>query len=222
MRLVIAEDSLIFREGLTKVLEDRGHQVLATAAHADQVLAMVARHHPDVLLMDIRMPPTHTDEGLRLAVTVHTRHPTVGVLVLSQYEAASYAANLLDGGAKRTGYLLKDTVLDATILEEALHRVHSGGTVIDPALVSQLMNVRRQDDPLDLLTARERDVLALMAQGLSDRGIADRLHVSVTTVGTHTQHLFRKLALTEDPVGNRRVTAVLRYLREPGQVTGPG
>jgi DNA-binding NarL/FixJ family response regulator len=213
MRLIIAEDALLVREGLTRLLAGLGHQVVATATRAEQVLSLVARHLPDVVIMDIRMPPTQTDEGIRLALAVRERHPAVAVLVLSQYSEPAYAATLLDAGTGKVGYLLKDRLLDRHVLNEAIRRLSAGGVVIEPLLVGDLLRRPRAEDPVGSLTDRERDVLALMAEGLSDRGIAERLSVSTTTVGTHIQSLFRKLELPRQPTDNRRVAAVLAYLR---------
>jgi DNA-binding NarL/FixJ family response regulator len=210
---MLADDSLLVREGLARVLTRLAHQVVATASHADQVLGLVNRHRPDAIVMDIRMPPTHTDEGLRLTAKIRERHPLIAVLVLSQYVEPAYAATLLEEGGARVGYLLKDSVFAPATVDEALRRLHEGGTVLDPDLVRHLIRTPRSDDPLGRLTSREIDVLALMAQGLSDRGIAERLHLSQPTVSTHSQNLFRKLDLPNDPTDNRRVNAVLRYLR---------
>ncbi|GII63996.1 DNA-binding response regulator [Sphaerisporangium krabiense] len=212
MRLIIAEDSLLAREGLNRLLGGLGHQVVATATRAEQVLGLVARHAPDAVVLDIRLPPTFTDEGLRLAAAIRRRHPRVAVLILSHYLENSYAAALLENGAARLGYLLKERLLDAAMLDEVLRRLHGGGTAVDPDVVAHLLAPRREHDALARLTGRERDVLALMAQGLSDRGIADRLALSVTTVGTHTHNVFRKLGIGDAPASNRRVNAVLAYL----------
>ncbi|MEV5412731.1 response regulator transcription factor [Thermopolyspora sp. NPDC052614] len=211
MRLVIADDGLLEREGLTRLLEGLGHQVVAVATHADQVPGMVARHRPDLAVLDIRLPPTFTAEGLRLAAAIRRRSGTA-VLVLSHYLESSYAAELLDGGTTKVGYLLKERLLNAASFDEVLHRVAGGGTAIDPAVVAHLLAPRRTEDVLSGLTPRERDVLALMAQGLSDRGIGDRLAVSLATVNTHTRNVFHKLGISGEPSSNRRVKAVLAYL----------
>jgi DNA-binding NarL/FixJ family response regulator len=218
VRLIVAEDHPVFRAGLCALLTDLGHAVVASNGHGDAVHGLVARHRPDVVLLDIRMPPTHTDEGLRLATDLRRRHPAVGVLLLSEYAEPAYARRLLDG-ERRAGYLLKQTVLTASTLDEALHRVAEGGVVVDPELVGELISA--PGDALAWLTARERDVLALLAQGQSDRGIADHLHVGTATVATHVKSVFRKLALPDDPGSNRRVAAALRYLESaswPGTV----
>ena len=201
------------REGLVRLLAGLGHELAGMALRAEQVLALVARQRPDVVIMDIRMPPTFTDEGLRLARTIRHRHPAVGVLVLSQYVEPAYADVLLQDGDAGMGYLLKDRLMDVGALDDALHRLAAGGAVIDPSLVDLLMTRTRPDDPLSGLTGRERDVLTLMAQGLSDRGIAMRLSVSLATVGTHVKAVYRKLGVSEAPEDNRRVSAVLAYLR---------
>ncbi|GAA2907809.1 response regulator transcription factor [Streptosporangium fragile] len=212
MRLIIAEDSLLAREGLTRLLAGLGHQVVAAATRAEQVLGLVARHSPDLVVLDIRLPPTFTDEGLRLATAIRRRHPRVAALILSHYLENSYTAALLGEGATKVGYLLKERLLDARMLDDVLHRLHGGGTAVDPEVVAHLLAPRDAGDPLARLTNRERDVLTLMAHGLSDRGIADRLALSVTTVGSHAHSVFRKLDIPDEPSSNRRVSAVLAYL----------
>ena len=214
MRLVVAEDSLLVRHGLAALLATMGHEVAGVAVRGDQVLSLVARTRPDVALLDVRMPPTFTDEGLRLATTIRERHPGVGVLVLSQQVEPAYAELLLRTGVTRVGYLLKDRVLAADDLGAALGRIHAGGTVIDEDLVVSLMDRPVTDQTLQALTDRERDVLALMAQGFSDRGIADHLSVSLATVDTHVRSVYRKVGIPDDPGGNKRVAAVLAYLRQ--------
>ncbi|MFI7541526.1 response regulator [Actinoplanes sp. NPDC049599] len=214
MRLIVADDHPVFRAGLCALLTDLGHEVVATVGHGDAVRTLVARHRPDAVVLDIRMPPTYTDEGLRAAADVRRRHPAVAVLVLSEYAEPAYAQRLLDG-ERRAGYLLKQTVLDASVLDEALRRIGDGGVVVDPVLVGEL--VRTPGTALEGLTGRERDVLALLAQGYSDRGIAERMHIGMTTVATHTKSLFRKLDLPTDPGSNRRVSAALRYLGGAGR-----
>ncbi|WP_377639136.1 response regulator [Oryzobacter terrae] len=209
MRVIVVEDNLLVRAGLATLLRDRGHEVVALAPGPDPVLALVRTHDPDAVVLDIRMPPTHTDEGLRLAEVVRSRHPGVAVLVLSQYLVASYAAVLLDRSPARVGYLLKDNVLRADVLEGALHRVVAGGTFVDPQLVDLLI---RSHSSLDVLSERELEVLRLMAEGLSDRGIAERLTVGLSTVFTHVQHVFAKLDLPAGSSDNRRVRAVVTYL----------
>jgi DNA-binding NarL/FixJ family response regulator len=213
VRLVIADDSVIVREGVTRLLTREGHEVLESVADPDRLLAATATGHPDAVLVDIKMPPTFTDEGLRAADTIRARFPGVGVLVLSQYVVAEYAMALLAGGEAGVGYLLKDRVMDPSQLSAALARVCAGGTVIDPELVADLLRTSRTGGPTSALTDRESDVLALMAEGLSDKGIAERLFVSLNTVGTHVQRIFRKLDLPDGAADNRRVHAVLLHLR---------
>lgn len=210
MRVALADDSLIVREGLARLLSGLGHQVVFRADRADRLLAEVARYAPEVVLIDIKMPPTHTDEGLRAAAAIRARHPEVGTLVLSQYVVASYAVWLLDHVPARVGYLLKDRITAAEALQEAIERVGRGETVVDPELVRSLMRSRR--GPLAALSERECQVLALMAEGLSDRGIAERLVISLNTVGTHVRHIFTKLDLPDTSTDNRRVHAVLAWL----------
>ena len=210
MRVVIAEDAAVFREGLVRLLEDRGHQVCA--AVADALLAAVAAHRPDVAVVDIRMPPTHTDEGLRAALRLRADHPGTGVLVFSQYIETRYAARLLQGNAAGVGYLLKDRVADVAEFTDALARVAAGGTALDPEVVSQLLGAGRHARGLAALTAREREVLSLMAEGRSNAGIADLLVISAGVVEKHVASIFAKLGLPPAEGDNRRVLAVLRYL----------
>jgi DNA-binding NarL/FixJ family response regulator len=214
VRLVLADDSVILREGLARLLREEGFDVVAQVGTAPALLAAVARLQPDIAIIDIRMPPSHTDEGLVAAEELRTRHPSVGVLVLSQYVEAEYALRLLEQGEQGAGYLLKDRVLDMTDLADALRRVGEGGSVIDPALVEQLVQRPSANGGLAELTQREHDVLTLMAQGLSDRGIAQRLVITHKTVETHVRHIFSKLDLPRGAAENRRVHAVLAYMRE--------
>ncbi|HET9437439.1 MAG TPA: response regulator transcription factor [Gaiellaceae bacterium] len=214
MRLVLADDSVILREGLARLLGEQGFEVVAQVGTAPELLAVVARLEPDLAIIDIRMPPSHTDEGLVAAEELRTRHPTVGVLVLSQYVEAEYALRLLERGERGAGYLLKDRVLNMTDLADAVRRVGDGGSVIDPTLVEQLVQRPSANGGLEKLTQREREVLTLMAQGLSDRGIAQRLVVTHKTVETHVRHIFSKLDLPRGAAENRRVHAVLAFLRE--------
>jgi DNA-binding NarL/FixJ family response regulator len=214
LRTMVVEDSLLVREGMVRLLQSFGHCVVATASRAEQVLGQIARHRPRLVLMDIRLPPTLTDEGIRLSVTIRERHPGTAVLVLSQFAEPEHATTLLQQDPRAVGYLLKDRILDAGLLATAIDRLVAGETVVDPAVAHGLVNRPRAAGPLDELTGRERDTLALMAEGLSDRGIADRLSVSTTTVGTHVQAVFRKLHLPGSVDDNRRVLAVLTYLRE--------
>jgi DNA-binding NarL/FixJ family response regulator len=212
MRVVIAEDAAMMREGLIRLLADRGHQVVAAVADGDALLAAVAEHNPDVAVADIRMPPTHTDEGLRAAIELRRRHPGTGVVVFSQYIETRYASELLDGGAAGVGYLLKDRVADVAEFTDALARVAAGGTALDPEVVSQLVRSSRRAADLAALTPRERDVLALMAEGRSNAGIAAALVVSAGVVEKHVASIFGKLNLPPTEADNRRVLAVLRYL----------
>ena len=212
MRVVIAEDAALFREGLIRLLEDRGHQVCAAVADGDALRAAVAAHRPDVAVVDIRMPPTHTDEGLRAALALRAGHPGTGVLVFSQYIETRYAARLLGGNAAGVGYLLKDRVADVAEFNDALERVAAGGTALDPEVVSQLLGASRRSTGLASLTARERDVLALMAEGRSNAGIAAGLVVSGGAVEKHVASIFAKLGLPPSEGDNRRVLAVLQYL----------
>jgi DNA-binding NarL/FixJ family response regulator len=212
-RLAIAEDSLLVREGLGRILRDGGFEIVGEAATIEETLRLVERAKPDAALVDIRLPPSYGDEGLRAASEIRARFPSVALLVLSQYVEAEYALRLLEGSERSVGYLLKDRILDAAHLTEAIARVLAGGVVVDPVLVAELLDRRRRADPLDQLTAREREVLGLMAEGLTDRGIAQRLYVTPKTVETHTRHIFQKLALSESALENKRVHAVLTYLR---------
>ena len=212
MRVVIAEDAAVFREGLVRLLEDRGHQVCAAVADGPALLAAVAAHRPDVAVVDIRMPPTHTDEGLRAALRLRADHPGTAVLVFSQYIETRYAARLLQGSAAGVGYLLKDRVADVAEFTEALARVAAGGTALDPEVVGQLLGAGRHARGLAALTAREREVLSLMAEGRSNAGIADALVISAGVVEKHVASIFAKLGLPPAEGDNRRVLAVLRYL----------
>ena len=212
MRVVIAEDAAMFREGLVRLLQDRGHEVCAAVADGEALLAAATRYRPDVAVVDIRMPPTHTDEGLRAALELRRRHPGTGVLVLSQYIETSYAARLLQGNASGVGYLLKDRVADVAEFADALARVAAGGTALDPEVVSQLLGAGRHAHGLAALTPREREVLSLMAEGRSNAGIAATLVVSAGVVEKHVASIFGKLGLPPAEGDNRRVLAVLRFL----------
>ena len=213
MRVLIADDSMLVREGVSRVLTDQNFDVVAQLASAEELLQCVEAEEPDVAIVDIRMPPTHTDEGLVAAETIRRLWPRVGVLVLSQYTETAYALRLLEGGEERCGYLLKDRVLDAGQLADAVRRIGDGGVVVDPELVARLVGRSRPSSPLDELTPRESQVLALMAEGLTDRGIGERLFVTPKTVETHIRHIFSKLRLPETATDNKRVHAVLTYLR---------
>ncbi|WP_069165739.1 response regulator transcription factor [Nocardia altamirensis] len=213
MRVVIAEDSTLLREGLTRLLAEAGLDVVAAVADAEALLAAVAEHRPAVAIVDIRMPPTHTDEGLRAARTLRRQHPAVGVLVLSQYVRVSYAVELLEGGAEGVGYLLKDRVSDLAEFASAIRRVGSGGSAIDPTVVDQLVGRHNKaGDPLTELSEREHSVLALMAEGRTNQAIAQRLIIAERTVEKHCTNIFLKLQLEAGPQDHRRVLAVLHYL----------
>jgi DNA-binding NarL/FixJ family response regulator len=212
LRVVIAEDAALFREGLARLVADRGHEVAAAVGDADALLAAVAEHDPDVAVADVRMPPTHTDEGLRAAIELRRDHPGTGVLVLSQYIETRYAARLLEGNAAGVGYLLKDRVADVAEFADALARVAAGGTALDPEVVSQLVRASRHSDGIAVLTPREREVLALMAEGRSNAGIGAALVVTGGVVEKHVASIFGKLGLPPSEGDNRRVLAVLRYL----------
>jgi DNA-binding NarL/FixJ family response regulator len=223
MRVVIAEDSAVVRAGLAEILADRGHDVVAAVGNGEALLAAVAEHQPDVTVVDVRMPPGYTDEGLRAAIEIRRHHPATGVLVFSQYIETRYAADLLGAtpGASAgpphrraggVGYLLKDRVADVGEFVEALSRVAAGGTALDPEVVSQLLAASRRGDALGDLTHRERDVLALMAEGRSNSAIAAILVVSERAVEKHVSNIFSKLGLAPSDADHRRVLAVLRYL----------
>jgi DNA-binding NarL/FixJ family response regulator len=213
MRLVLADDIWLAREGLARLLTERGHTVVGITGHPDNVPRLVRDSAPDVVILDIKMPPTFTDEGLRLASSLRQRHPDLPLLLLSQYVEPTYATTLLAlTGSRRCGYLLKEHVLNATQLDTTLARLAAGEVVIDKTVVQLLLDSAGLPDPLTSLTPREREVLGLMAQGLTDRGIAERLFVSLNTVGTHVQHVLRKLDIPGSVSDNRRVLAVLTYL----------
>ncbi|MBO0729800.1 MAG: response regulator transcription factor [Acidimicrobiaceae bacterium] len=213
MRVVLAEDSAILRDGLARLLADRGHEVVATVEHGDAILPTVDDTRPDVAVLDIRMPPTHTDEGLRAALRLRGEHPDIGVLVFSQYVETRHASQLFAGNPAGVGYLLKDRVADVREFMEALARVAGGGTVLDPEVVRQLVGTSRRRDALsETLSPREREVLALMAEGRSNAAIADTLVVGEGAVEKHIANIFMKLDLSVSDRDNRRVLAVLRYL----------
>ena len=216
MRIVIAEDSAVVRAGLAEILADRGHIVAAAVGDAEALRAAVAEHHPDVTVVDVRMPPGYTDEGLRAAISIRRDHPGIGVLVFSQYIETRYAADLLGaasgGSAAGVGYLLKDRVADVGEFIEALSRVAAGGTALDPEVVTQLLGASRRTDGLGALTGREREVLGLMAEGRSNGAIAGILVVSERAVEKHVGNIFSKLGLAPSDADHRRVLAVLRYL----------
>ena len=213
MRLIVADDSLLLREGISRLLVEAGFQVVGLASTGEEALAQVARNKPDVAIVDIRMPPTHSDEGLKAAQEIRARHPDVGVLVLSQYVELGLAARLLAENAAGLGYLLKDRITDLDEFAAAIRRVGAGGSALDPAVVSQLLGRRRDDDVLEHVTPREREVLALMAEGYSNQAIADRLVVTVRAVEKHVTSIFDKLGLPVTTDSHRRVLAVLAFLR---------
>jgi DNA-binding NarL/FixJ family response regulator len=213
MRIVVGEDSVLLREGIVRLLNDAGLDVVGQAGDADDLLRKVSAHRPDVAVVDIRMPPTDTDDGLRAAVEIRRRLPGTGVLVLSQYIEDGYALELVGGSAEGTGYLLKDRVADVDEFLDAVRRVGAGGSVLDPRVVAALLGRRRRDDPLAELTERERDVLGLMAEGRSNHAIAERLVITERAVEKHVTSIFGKLGLQPAPEDHRRVLAVLTFLR---------
>ena len=211
MRIVIAEDSVLLREGLTKLLGDAGFEVVAAVPDAEELLRAVGEHRPDLVVVDVRMPPTHTDEGIRAALVIRRQYPRVAVLVLSQYVEERYATDLLSVRTSGVGYLLKDRVAHVSDFLDALRRVAAGGTALDPEVVAQLL-VRRRSDPIDRLTPREQQVLRLMAEGRSNNGIVDALNVSPSAVEKYVSNIFSKLDLPPTGTDHRRVLAVLRFL----------
>ncbi|MFE7469089.1 response regulator [Streptomyces sp. NPDC057499] len=215
LRVVIAEDSVLLRTGLAKLLMDEDIDVVGQAGDGDELLTLVADLAPDLCLVDVRMPPTHTDEGLRAALSIRAADPTQPVLVLSQYVEAHYASKLLAHGSLGLGYLLKDRVADVDEFVATLHRVAEGGTALDAEVISQIFAGNQKQDGLAPLTAREREVLALMAEGLSNGGLAERLFITERSVEKHIRSIFTKLDLLPGDQGNRRVRAVLQYLSSP-------
>jgi serine/threonine-protein kinase len=213
VRLVIADDVALMRDGIARLLTDRGFSIVGTAGDADSLRRRVERARPDAAVIDIRMPPTHTDEGLVVAEEIRSTMPEVGVLLLSHHLESRYAMRLLGEYPARVGYLLKDRVGEVAVLADALRRIGDGECVIDPTIVARLIGRPRADDPLGELSPRERDVLALMAQGRSNAGIGAALFLSPKTIETHVRAIFSKLGLPESSDGNRRVLAVLRHLR---------
>jgi len=216
MRVVIAEDSALLRDGLAQLLQLRGVDVAAAVGDADALLAAVAEHRPDAAVVDIRLPPTQTDEGLRAAVRLRADHPGTGVLIFSQYVETKYAAQLLGTNPGGVGYLLKERVVDIGEFVDALERVAAGGTALDPEVVAQLFGASRRATALDALTPREREVLALMAEGRTNHAVATSFGVSERAVEKHIANIFTKLGLLPSDTGNRRVLAVLRYLETAG------
>ena len=215
MRVVVADDSTLLREGIVRLLEDAGIEVVGQAGDAEELLRKVRAHKPDVAVVDVRMPPTHTDEGLRAAREIRAELPEVSVLVLSQYVEVAYARELLAESAEGLGYLLKDRVADVEALTDAVRRVGAGGSALDPEVVSQMLGRRRDDDPLEQLTPREREVLGLMAEGRSNGAIAAELVVSDRAVEKHVTGIFSKLELGTSSEDHRRVLAVLHFLDQP-------
>lgn len=213
MRVAVADDSALIREALTRLLTEAGLEVTAQAKDAEQLLTEVHADPPDVAIVDIRMPPTHTDEGIRAAWEIRSKYPQVGVLVLSQYASTTYALKLLSEGSDRVGYLVKDRISQVQEITDAVRRVAAGESVIDPDIVARLLYRRRQPGPMERLTAREREVLGLLAEGRSNQAICDRLHISPKTLGSHISSIFVKLDLSPGIGDHRRVLAVLAYLR---------
>jgi DNA-binding NarL/FixJ family response regulator len=213
VRVVIAEDSVLLREGVARLLTDAGFEVVARCPSAEDLLLKVRSHRPEVVVVDIRMPPTHTDEGLRAALEIREQHPETGVLVLSQYVELGLALQLFADSVEGVGYLLKDRIGDVTEFVAAVRRVADGGSAIDPSIVSTLLSKRRSDDPLTSLTPREREVLELMAEGRSNQGIADRLVITLRAVEKYVSSIFGKLGIPATGSESRRVLAVLLYLR---------
>jgi DNA-binding NarL/FixJ family response regulator len=213
VRVVVADDVMLTREGITRLLREAGIEVVGEADDAVSLLHAVRLTQPDAAIVDIRMPPTHTDEGLVAAQQIRAEHSNVGVLILSQYVEPRYAMQLLEQHPERVGYLLKERVFDVAVLIDVLRRLGDGETVIDPTIVSRLLGRQRRTDPIQELTAREREVLALVAEGLSNRAIAERLFITERTVEAHVKQIFLKLGLTSDASSHRRVLAVLAYLR---------
>ncbi len=217
MRVVVADDSILLREGVVRVLEDDGFEVVGQAGDAEDLLRKVGAHKPDVAVVDIRMPPNLTDDGLQAAKKIRELHPGTGVLVLSQYLEESYALDLVADSAEGVGYLLKDRVAEIERFTESVRRVGSGGSALDPEVVSHLLGRRRREDPLEVLTAREREVLGLMAEGRSNIAIAENLVVTERAVEKHVTSIFSKLDLAPTAEDHRRVLAVLTYVKAIGE-----
>ena len=213
MRIVIGEDQALLREGIVRLLEDAGFEVVAEAADAPDLLRKVGAHKPDVAIVDVQMPPDNEDDGLRAAIEIRARQPEVGVLVLSQFAEERYALDLIGDSAEGVGYLLKDRVADFAVFADAVRRVAAGGTALDPSVVSRMLGRHRRDDPLETLTVREREVLELMAEGRSNRGIAEALVVTPHAIEKHVTNLFSKLGVSGAAEDHRRVLAVLTFLR---------
>ncbi|MEV0170469.1 response regulator transcription factor [Streptomyces sp. NPDC050803] len=222
MRLVVADDTMLTREGIARLLQDAGHEVVGRAADGDELLRETRAVRPDAVVVDIRMPPTHTDEGLVAAQRIRAEQPGTGVLVLSQYIEPDYALRLIEESPRGVGYLLKERVFDVAVLTDALRRIRDEETVVDPTIVSTLMRRRRRSDPLHGLSPREREVLALVAEGLSNKAVAARLFIAERTVEAHVTSVLQKLGLTDTADAHRRVLVVLAYLRaNPGTLRPP-
>jgi DNA-binding NarL/FixJ family response regulator len=220
MRIAVADDSMLTREGLVHLLTGQGHDVVGRADNAEDLMSIVDVSHPDAVVVDIRMPPTHTDEGLVAARRIRAAYPEIGVLILSQYVEPSYAMRLIEDRPEGVGYLLKDRVFDVAVLIDALRRIAEGETVVDPTIVARLFRRRRTADPLDTLSERATQVLGLVAEGMSNHAIAARLHITERTVESHITKTFLQLGLTDDPDSHKRVLAVLAYLRHHGTKLG--
>lgn len=213
LRVLVAEDQVLLREGLSRLLTDSGFDVVAQAGDAVDLRRKVAAHHPDVAIIDVQMPPDRTDDGLRAAIEIRRSHPETGILMLSQFRDEAYALDLIGENASGVGYLLKDRVADVTSFADAVSRVANGGSALDPEIVALMVGRRRRHDPLEALTPREHQVLSLMAQGKSNLGIAESLHVTLAAVEKHVGRIFAKLGLGNEPLEHRRVLAVLTLLR---------
>ncbi len=213
MRVVVADDSVLMREGIVRLLEEGGFEVVGQAGDADDLKRKVRAHKPDVAVIDIRMPPTNTDDGLRAALELRAELPDTGVLVLSQYVEEGYAVDLLSEGGEGVGYLLKDRIGDVKLFTDAVVRVADGGSALDPEVVAHMLKRKRREDPLEELTPREREVLGLMAEGRSNKAVAEQLVVTERAVEKHVTSIFGKLRLSAAPEDHRRVLAVLAYLR---------
>jgi DNA-binding NarL/FixJ family response regulator len=213
LRVVVAEDQVLLREGLSRLLTDSGFEVVAQAGDAIDLRRKVAAHHPDVAVIDVQMPPDHTDDGLRAAMEIRHQHPEIGIVMLSQFRDEAYVMDLIGQDARGVGYLLKDRVADVASFTDAVRRVAGGGSALDPEIVALMVGRRRKHDPLDALTPREQQVLTLMAEGKSNLGIAEALGVTLAAVEKHVGRIFSKLGLGAEPLEHRRVLAVLTVLR---------
>lgn len=213
LRVLIADDEVLLRAGIARLLEDAGLEVVAQTGDAEEAVTLAAEHRPDVAILDVQMPPTGTDDGLRAAIAIRSGHPGIAVLVLSQFLEERYPLDLIGDDAEGVGYLLKTRVADVGSFVESVRRVAAGGSALDPDVVALMVGRRRRDNPIDALTGRERDVLSLMAEGKSNHGIAQRLDVTPAAIEKHITNLFQKLALGDEPLQHRRVMAVLTLLR---------